>query len=58
MARQPVGHEIYEKPLFYWRFVTGLKRPEGRSNREKRGLESIVRRSGILASSVARPKPL
>ena len=29
MALQPVGHEIHEKPLFYWAFVERTKSPRG-----------------------------
>ena len=47
-----------KNPCFIGAFVTDLKRPEGRSNREKQGLESASGRSDILAGSVAKPKPL
>ena len=38
MARQPVGREIHEKPLFYWAFVERTKSPRGSVEKRKTGV--------------------
>ena len=58
MARQPAGREIHENPCFIGLSSSEPNRLEVRSNREKRGLESVSGPFAILAGSVARPKPL
>lgn len=37
MALQPVGHEIYEKPLFYWAFVDRTKSARGSVEKREAG---------------------